>query len=369
MAARKPAGKKPPAKKRPVAKKSPAKKVPTLDGDDAIIAAQVEAKKVQWLWDDRIPAGMMSFIAGRPDQGKGMFAAHVAANISKRGGNVIYSAAEDDHGLMTRPRLEAAGADLDRILLWRFRVPLQFEELEARIRDIKPRLVVMDPFNAHLSSGVSRHSDSVRKVTSPMSKIAETTGVSFLIVEHALKRVQKKAHPLAGIGGNSSGLPAASRMAYIFGVDPEDSERRLLCCVKSNLREMPKALAFETDTEEVGLVGDIPFLVKQGECEFDARRLLGDVEEDGAGKVGRKPDKRAQAGEWLVKFLATADGGKPVKAGMVMEDAKQYGLTAKTVRRAADDIGIIRQPPGGGRNCTWELPAELAKMMAQGGVV
>jgi hypothetical protein len=34
-----------------------------------------------------------------------------------------------------------------------------------------------------------------------------------------------------------------------------------------------------------------------------------------------------------------------------------------TIRRAADDMGIVRKPPGGGRNCTWELPAEVIKAL------
>ena len=131
MAARKPAGKRKPPAKKPLVKKRAPKKVASKqapkrnlkagEGDEAVIAAEVEAKEVKWIWGDRIPQGMMTIVAGRPDQGKGMFVAHVAADISRRGGNVIYSAAEDDNGMMTRPRLEAAGADLDRILLWEFR--------------------------------------------------------------------------------------------------------------------------------------------------------------------------------------------------------------------------------------------------------
>jgi hypothetical protein len=337
-----------------------------MDGDDAILAQDVEARKVTWLWRKRIPAGMLCIVAGRPDQGKGLFCAHVAAEISKRGGNVLYSAVEDDAGLMTRPRLEAAGANLSRILLWRFRVPVQFDELSARIVDNDIRLVVMDPFAAHLSKGVSRFSDSIRDVTSPMSKLAEQTGCTFLIVEHALKKVQKNAHPLAAIGGNSSGLPAASRVAFVFGRDPDDSDRRILATVKCNLREMPKALSFETDTDDIEIkpingkpeVIEMPLLVVQGETEFDAKRLLGDSGEP--GKVGRKPEKRAQAAEWLTKYLAAA--GKPVRGAEVLEDAKQYGLTSKTVRRAADDMGVLKSG-GGGRNVTWDLPADIKKAL------
>ena len=326
---------------------------------DVLIAKDVQAKQVEWLWRDRIPKGFISVIAGRPDQGKGLFGAHVAAAITKQGGNVLYSAVEDDHGLMTRPRLEAAGADLNRILLWRFTLPEQFDELTAHVTDNDIKLVVMDPFTAHLA-GVSRHSDSIRKVTTPLSNLAEDTGCAILVVEHALKKVQKNADPLSAIGGNSSGLPAASRVAFIFGRDPDDSDRRVLATVKCNISERPKALSFETDTDTVGLVGEIPFLLEKGEIEIDARRILGDAGEP--GKVGRKPDKRAAAAEWLAKRLM-AKGGDPIPASDVSKDAENQGITKKTIRRAADDMGVTRNPAHGGPNCTWVLPKDTIKAL------
>jgi hypothetical protein len=55
--------------------------------------------------------------------------------------------------------------------------------------------------------------------------------------------------------------------------------------------------------------------------------------------------------------------GKPVPAGQVVEDAKQFGYTQKTLRRAAEDMGVIKDPPGGGRNCTWRLPDDVLVAM------
>jgi hypothetical protein len=324
------------------------------------LAHDVETKAVEWLWMDRIPKGMISVVAGKPDQGKGLVCAHIAAAVSKRGGNVLYSAIEDDHGIMTRPRLEAAGADLKRVVLWRFGMPAQLDELRQIVMKNKVDLIVIDPFGAHLTSGVSRFSDSIRRVTTPLSKLAEESGTAVLVTEHALKKVQKDAHPLSAIGGNSSGLPAACRMGFIFGVDPDDDERRVLCNVKHNIRQEAPPLAFDTDVDEYPIVGEVPSLVMQGETTFDARRLL---QIAGDGKPGRKPDKRATAAEWLTTHMAIQLAGKPVKAGVIFEDAKQYGFASKTVRRAAEDMGIVKNPPGGGRNCTWDLPADLKKAM------
>lgn len=322
-------------------------------------AKDVKPKAVNWLWEERIPRGALTVVAGKPDQGKGLFSAFVTAQVTKRGGRVLYSAIEDDHGLMTRPRLEAAGADLSKITLWRFQLPSHELELRNMVLKNKIDLIVLDPFAAHLSGGVSRFGDNIRQVTTPLSELAEESGAAVLITEHALKRVSEHAHPLNAIGGSGSGLPAAARMAYVFGVDPDDGDRRILAPVKSNLRRAPKSMAFEVDVDEFPVVGEMAFLLKMEELEFDARRLLATNKSQGSVK-GRPPDRRAAACEWLTNYLVDK-GGKPVRGGAILEDAKQYGMSSNTIRRAADDMGILKNPPSG-KNCMWDLPMGLKKI-------
>lgn len=321
-------------------------------------AQDVLPERVEWLWLNRIPKGMITVVAGRPDQGKGLFAAHVAAEVSKTG-KVLYSAAEDSHGLMTRPRLEAAGANLDNVLLWRFALPKNMVELAQIVVDEQIALVVMDPFASHLSGGISRHSDNVRRVLTPVTELIESTMTSVLVIEHALKRTASTGHPLQAIGGSGSGLPAASRAAFVFGVDPDDEDRRILAPAKFNIGPSPKALAFEIDVEDIDVVGDVPLLLVDDELmAFDPMRLFKD---DKKGKVGRPPDKRAAAAEWLTNYLATAGGG--CLAGKIQEDSKHYGMSQKTLRRAAADMGIVKNPPGGGRACVWDLPDDVKQLM------
>lgn len=350
-----------------------------------IRADKVKPERVEWLWADRIPRGMMTIVGGRPDQAKGLLMAHIAAAVSNmkirmpsgrlRWGRVLYSAIEDSHGLMTAPRLQAAGARMNQVDLWRFQIPSMQHELEAHLIERPVDLLVMDPMAAHLSRGVSRHSDNIRQVLNPLAELIEETRTGVVIVEHVLKRVSKNGHPLGAIGGSGSGLPAAARMAYLFGTDPSDLDRRVLASVKSNIRDTPKAMAFEVDAMEMDDVGDVPYLILADDSlDFDPMRLV--VTESGGGKIGRPPDKRAAACEWLTNYLyavwwnglpaidnkpAVAPG--PAPAGRVMEDAQQFGMASKTLRRAAQDMEIVRNPPGGGRNCDWQLPDEVIEML------
>jgi hypothetical protein len=308
-------------------------------------AADVEAKAVNWLWQGRIPRGAITTIAGKPDQGKGLLMAHLAAEVSKAGGNVLYSAAEDSDEMVTRPRLEAAGADLDRVYLWNFQLPRHWNELAEIVVDSQIDLIVVDPFNAHLSNGISRFGDNVRQVLTPMARLLETTQCALVIVEHALKGTKARSH----------------RAAFVFGRDPDDMEKRVMAPAKFNLGLWPKAMSFDLDVEDIDEVGDVPFLMADEELDaFDPMAMLAAVPQQTSG-VGRPPAKRAAAAEWLTTYLA--DAGAPVLASTVQEDAKQWNLNRKTLLRAADDMGVVKAPPGGGRNCTWELPDEVKDLM------
>ena len=326
-----------------------------------IKASKVKSRRVDWLWEERIPRGMLSVVAGRPDQAKGLFAITVGADVTKEGGNVLHSSIEDSASIMTKPRYEAAGADLDRVDLWRFMLPAQFAELESHIATGKIDLLVIDPFSAHLGQGVSRHSDNIRQVLNPLSELLETYNCACIIIEHALKRVPAHGDPLNAIGGTGSGLPAAARMAFVFGVDPTDSDNRILACVKANIREKPKAIQFIMDTEEIGRLGPVPKLNWDDEIEFDPMRLFDGRYRHGS-VVGRPPDKRKAAAEWLTAYLVAA--GKPVPAAEIREDAKQYGMSKNTLYRAADDMQIVKVPKGGGPKVKWDLPDEVKKRLA-----
>jgi AAA domain-containing protein len=355
---------------------------------EPVRASEVRAESVDWLWRDRIPRKMMTIVGGRPDQGKGLFCAHVAAETSnmefkkagggKRPGRVLYSAIEDSHALMTRPRLEASGANLDNIDLWRFRLPLHQDQLVARlIREGPYDLLVMDPFASHLSGNISRHSDNVRQVTDPLIEVLEAMGTACIIVEHVLKRVPANSHPIAAIGGTGSGLVAAARMGFLFGINPKDGDQRILACVKHNICEKPQEISFELDTCNIaGVRDEVASLLFDEECNFDPLDFLQYRRE---GRGGRPPDKRAAACEWLSNYLYEALGHGlpalkgsqkkysavvpgPVPAARVFEDGLQFGLSNKTLRRACQDMNILRVPPAGWHT-TWMLPDEVIEIL------
>src|SRR5262249_22936941 len=144
-----------------------------------------------------------------------------------------------------RPRLEAAGADLDRIHIFHAvrreghevipSLPENLPELERAIRDRHAELVVIDPLMAYLGGGVDAHRDQdVRRALAPLAKMVERTGAAGLAVRHLNKGGASGGNPLYR-GGGSIGIIGAARSGLLVARDPDDPERRVFAVTKSNL--------------------------------------------------------------------------------------------------------------------------------------
>lgn len=385
---------------------------PEDDVTNPYTADQVVAEKPDALWpvanpgqhggslDGRIFRKTQHFVAGHRDKGKGLVTIRMGADVIKAGGSVLHMQFEDDPGLMTRPRYEAAGIRgdlLKRLHLRKFRFPERVSEFEEYVAEHKIDMIILDPVASSLSGNVNRHSDSIRQVLDRMqSFIADTpTRPAVIWVEHPNKNVKKSSgDPLAAIGGTSSGLVAYARVGYILGIDPDTDGDRILAHVKGNFMDRPPALRFELDVvdvpvkvvqmdEDTGQPSVVdeeipaPALLFSEECIFDPMRLL--VADKDDAKLGRPDDKKQAAAEWLTNYLfgafqggltATADFpevkiGEGVLGKRVQEDAKQVGIPERTLRRAKSDLGVDVLPKGG-RQAKWHLPQEIVQALSGG---
>jgi hypothetical protein len=327
-------------------------------------ASRIENKNIKSLWQDRIFEGTVHVIAGRPGGGKSLLGIRIATDVAKKG-VVVLSQTEEIDSTMLGPRLTAIGANKRRIEYdFDPLFPEDIGRMRKYIEKYKVKLVICDPVNEHLSEGVKRTSDSIRKATRPLKKLAQETGCAFVLVDHVIKNVAKNSHPLNAIGGASSGLPAAGRMIYIVGRDPEDKDRILMCCVKSQLRDDPLPLEFEMDEADVeGIERPQPLLTTIGEVEegFDPMLML--AKPGRGGKLGRPPTKREKALEFLVDYLGAAPNHQ-ARATEVIEDSKHYGITKRTLEaaKAEAEVESVKR----GNEWWWKLPQELIETLDEG---
>ena len=90
--------------------------------------SDVEPEEVRWLWPGRIPAGKLTVVDGDPKVGKSTSLLELGARVTTGTpmpdgtpvdrGNVVLLTAEDGLADTVRPRLAAAGADPDRVVVF-----------------------------------------------------------------------------------------------------------------------------------------------------------------------------------------------------------------------------------------------------------
>ena len=353
-------------------------------------ASQITMEDLIAIWGERIFRKHLHYIAGRKDVGKGVITAQIAADCSmgrdpgsdkqvRKPIRVLYASHEDDYGSMTVPRMKAAGADMDMIEMTTYNLALQMKELAHEVTAGEFGLVIVDPLAAFLGNGVSRFNDSIRKVTTPLRDLMESTGCAFIAVDHVTKGVKPTSDPIDAVAGSSSGFGSACRMGFLFGIDPEDGDRRMLANVKHNICEERETLVFEMDSVDVEvergkpdgttelIEKSMPKLLEQGTEWIDPIRLVVG-RKTGEHAMGRPADKQADACEWLTNYLfhsySKAEGypDYPPKGTQVFEDAKIAGMAERTLRRAADAMHIVKSAKGG-HNVTWRLPDEVIEML------
>lgn len=322
----------------------------------AVRVADVVAQRVEWLWPGRLPLGKVGILDGDPGLGKSTITLDLCARVSqgrgmpdgqKLGGprSCLVISAEDGVADTVRPRLEAAGADLERILFFdrvsdydekndvHFDRPLEFPKdlplVQQIVEDNDVALAIIDPLLAFLGIKTDSHRDQdVRRVLYPLAKMAETARCAVLCLRHLNKAAG--ANPLYR-GGGSIGFIGAARIGLLVAPDPQDDKRRVLAVAKSNLAAIPDSLAYRLELDPLRDVAYVRW--EKGPCPLRACDLLRIPDRQ------RSAPKRDRAEEFLSGMLA--DG--PRLRSDVEEQAAEEDVSWRTVERAKTNLGILTQ--------------------------
>jgi hypothetical protein len=330
--------------------------------------SEVQPEQVRWLWPGRIALGKLTLIAGEPGLGKSFFTLDVTARVTtgnswpddpsgfNQAGAVVLLSAEDDVADTIRPRLDAAGADVNHVVAIQgvefkagdgdkparrtFNLERDLPALERTIAELPGcRLVVIDPVSAYCGKVDSHNNSETRGLLAPLADLAARYKVAVVVVTHLNKNAGSKAmHRFTG----SIAFVAAARTAWLVAADKQNAARRLLLPVKNNLAEDRGGLAY-------GIVeGAVAW--ERGAVSMSADDAIGDDRQhDGH-------TERDDAADWLRELLA--DGPLPQKA--VKEAAGENGVAWGTVRRAAKRLSVRSRKEGFGKEARWlwKLPAQ-----------
>jgi putative DNA primase/helicase len=376
-------GGKPPAKSGPRTAPQTTATAPASKRLSVQTASTVVTKKVQWLWKHRVPLGKLTLFVGVPGSGKSLCAGDVAARLSTganwfdadntfKPSETLMLVGEDDVDDTTTPRLQAAGADLDKIHFVKSVITdegkgetpeereIQFDTDLAQIEEhLKSnpniRLIVVDPVSNYMGSAKMNAEQEVRAVLIPLKNLAERMGVSIIAVMHLNKKSDTGA--INRVGG-AMAFVGVARAAYLFQASDEELEegavnrlqQHFMVLLKCNITKKVDGLVYEIPAKPVSVEGSdeyMPIIKFIGTTTTNAEGLLQQKSET----RGRPSEGISVAKAWLREYLK--DGPKP--SAEVIKSAKELqNLSSRTVERAKSEIGVVSEKPG--KTWLWSLP-------------
>lgn len=223
--------------------------------------ADVEAKKVEWLWYPYIPYEKITIVQGDPGEGKTTFILHLAALLSvgeklpcdeekREAVNIIYQTAEDGLEDTIKPRLVEANADCRRIMVIdesENELSMTDERLVEAIEKTGAKLIILDPIQAYLGAEVDMHrANEIRSVLKRLGSMAEKYQCAIILIGHMNKASGSKS-TYRGLG--SIDFQATARSVLLVGRIKENPNVRVIAHDKSSLAPEGKAMAFELNEE------------------------------------------------------------------------------------------------------------------------
>jgi putative DNA primase/helicase len=339
-----------------------------------ICMEDVVPKPVDWLWTGRIARGKLTLFSGDPGMGKSQISCDIAARITSAAewpdggcapsGSVIVLSAEDSAEDTVRPRLEAAGANLGRVVMLRaviqngrrrtFNLQADLDQLAAKIKEMGDvSFLVIDPITSYMGKIDAHRTTDVRVVLEPVADFASTQNVAVFSITHPPKATQSKSlHTATG----SLAFMADARMAFLALKEP-DTERRLFLPVKNNLGAPAPGLGYRLAQRITS--GNI--IASHVVWDSSPVTMTADEALRAADESLRNGGALQDAREFLREALAPG----PRAMTDVEAEAQKQGIAPRTLRRAREKEKILTSKSDFDGGWVWRLPGEDGQRRAR----
>lgn len=325
---------------------------------------EIEPKRLDWLWPERIPCGKITLFSGNADTGKTTVLCDLIARFTTGkkwpdGGDnnsseyihaprrsVLLLNAEDDAEDTLVPRLQVAKANLGRIHLASaarlsncqptFIGLDDLEAIEAKFNDHPEiALMVIDPIQSYLGECDLNKEQQVRAVLTPLAELAANHSVTIIANSHLSKRGDVNA--LHRIGG-AVALAAIARAVWLICRDHEDKTLCRMLLAKGNLAKKRTGMKFRIGSVDITSLGSQPYIIWEGSDETDIEDAVREPE---------KQSKMDRARQFLDEYLT-----EPRPASDVEAKAKNRDISERTLVRAKKEMGIKSRQHG--KEWLWE---------------
>ncbi len=341
---------------------------------------EIEERKTNWLWKNRIIIGGLTIVTGPGGNTKSTFCIDRAARVSLGqrhpdnsgmcpSGTVLWFGHEDAPNEIMKPRLVASGADCAKIgfvdgvvsthdgddpeMAQRLRLEAEIELLRETLQHMTDvKMLVFDPLPEFIG-GDHNSAAEVRSALMPLNKLAQEFGIAVVAVYHQNKKQGLSAvQTIAGSGG----FTQVARTVLCIINDPDDEDktatrRRFMVVAKSNYGGMGQAQAYRLASRRNDQMAvDWESLVFD---DIDSEDLIkrSRTNEDGR----RNTVKRDAAVDDMHRILS----GGPLETNDIDDKMAQLGHSRYAIRQARSQLDLVKVPRE--RNTDphrWQLPED-----------
>jgi putative DNA primase/helicase len=315
---------------------------PPTVGEQWESAKDIKRRPLLWMLPNRIPAASVVLVEGDKGVGKSTLLCALAAHVTggrklvgrkkPAAGSVLWCPGEEDASTVTKSRLEAAGANMDRVHFPRenergerrkVMLPSGTGQLRSAVDHFGATLLVIDPLSAHVPPEVSLSFDQdIHSVLDPLAELAHATGCTVVCTRNLTKNTQGPALH-RGLGG--AAVAGVARALLRIDWPDEKSTRRLMRVVRCNSGRPVGPLEYE-----LAEAGDV--------CCLARVRELG-VDQDDADATADDPGERDVRADARLLLRRVLDAGR-VSVKVIEAEAKAACIGDRTLRFAKADLKV-----------------------------
>jgi len=327
------------------------------------------AEQPRWLARNRLLRAAINLLVGDEGIGKSLFWVWIVAAVTRglallefglparSPQTVVLILTEDDWTTTVLPRLEAAGADLSKIMVICTEddgsgAPIFPADMHLILdADPAPALVVVDAWLDTVDGGLSvRDPQQARRALHPWRELATATDAAVLLLTHTNRVASGNARDKYGATGE---LRKKARMT-LFAQQDDDGNLLIGPEKAKTARPVPAAMFaiesvqhFDATEDDDGIIARLAYL---GDSELTARDHIIDKFD---GDHGDDRQERADAVTWLREYLELEG---PAKSADAKREAKKAGISERTLVRARKKVGAVIGYTGQPPVSTWSLP-------------
>lgn len=321
----------------------------------------IEEEELEFLWYPYLVKGEVSILEGDPGLGKSYMAMMAAAaiasgqrlpsvrkGVSKVKGPIVYFDIENSAGSVTKVRLTHNGFNDTEGLYYPIEQAFSIddedalEEIYEYLEQIKPVLVVFDTLNTYIGRADTHKASESTQAINIFKGIAKDFHCAVLILRHLTKGGGAAMYR----GQGSIAFSGSARIVMSVGVDPQDTETRVMAVTKINFAPSPKALTFRIEERPKGRSE----FLWTGFSDLTAQEVMD------AATEARSEGKQGQNMQDAMEFLEGTITGAAVDVDKLYRMGEKRSISRKMIDRAAAKMGVKKKTDKKSKVETWQIP-------------